>query len=227
MQFLEWLAAFHCFHHRHLDREGYCSTRARASRFRARAQFYTLLTRASRIMASNSSESSSNLAVVESSPLRRRSVHFDSSPTEIVGGAAGKQDVSKAFTRRQAEGAVDGIREEEDEPGDGEERPPSSSPPPASSFDPKLALRRQSAPAAAIALGAASAPPGAVTGDEVLTKMGKEDLLVRTLKATSNHGAVFLLFVTTFCRPQIHGCSKYSFTAPVCTPRNSNHCPLW
>ena len=95
---------------------------------------------------------------------------------------------------------MDGIREEEDEPGDGEERPPSpspsSSPPPASSFDPKLALRRQSAPAAAIALGAASAPPGAVTGDEVLTKMGKEGLLVRTLKATFNHGAVFLLFVT-------------------------------
>ena len=148
-------------------------------------------------MASNSSESSSNLAVVESSPLRRRSVHFDSSPTEIV-GAAGKQDVSKAFTRRQAEGTGDGIREEEEEPGDGEERPPSppSSPPPASSFDPKLALRRQSAPAAAIALGAASAPPGAVTGDEVLTKMGKEGLLVRTLKATFNHGAVFLLFVT-------------------------------
>ena len=104
---------------------------------------------------------------------------------------------------------MDGIREEEDEPGDGEERPPSpsSSPPPASSFDPKLALRRQSAPAAAIALGAASAPPGAVTGDEVLTKMGKEGLLVRTLKATFNHGAVFLL---TFCRHQIiqiHGCT--------------------
>ena len=118
MQFLEWLA-LHCFHHRHLDREGYRSTRARASRFRAIAKFYTLLTRASRIMASNSSESSSNLAVVESSPLRRRSVHFDSSPTEIV-GAAGKQDVSKAFTRRQAEGTVDGIREEEDEPGDGD-----------------------------------------------------------------------------------------------------------
>ena len=215
MQFLEWLA-LHCFHHRHLDREGYRSTRARASRFRAIAQFCTLLTRASRIMASNSSESSSNLAVVESSPLRRRSVHFDSSPTEIVGGAAGKQDVSKAFTRRQAEGTVDGIREEEDEPGDGEERPPSppSSPPPASSFDPKLALRRQSAPAAAIALGAASAPPGAVTGDEVMTKTGKEGLSVRTLKATFNHGAVF---PPTFCSHQIYGCStcKSSFTSPV------------
>ena len=123
---------------------------------------------------------------------------------------------------------MDGIREEEDEPCDGEERPPSpsSSPPPASSFDPKLALRRQSAPAAAIALGAASTPPGAVTGDEVLTKMGKEGLLVRTLKATFNHGAVFLLFVTSFCKHQIHGCSMYLqiFVHP---PRISIHCPLW
>ena len=70
--------------------------------------------------------------------------------------------------------AGEGIREEEEDEPDADvedERPPSSSPPPASSFDSKLALRRQSAPAASIALGASDTPPGTEAEDEVLTKM--------------------------------------------------------
>lgn len=138
-------------------------------------------------MAANASDSS-NLAVVESSPHRRRSVHFDSSPTEIVGGPGGpggpgcpgggqQTDMSGAFPRKQADAVADGIREEEEEEEaetDEEDRPPSTSSPPTSSFDPKLVLRRQSAPAASIALGAATSPSGTETDDEVLTKIGKK-----------------------------------------------------
>ena len=149
----------------------------------AQGQLETALLCSSVIMAANAS-GSSNLAVVGASPLRRRSVHFDSSPTEIVGGGGGggQQDLTKAFPKRRVD--ADGIREEEDEPDepdveeeeeeeDEEERPPSSSSspshPPTSSFDPKLALRRQSAPAASIALGAAITPPGTEPEDEVLS----------------------------------------------------------
>lgn len=137
-------------------------------------------------MAANASDSS-NLAVVESSPHRRRSVHFDSSPTEIVGGPGGpggpgcpgggqQTDMSGAFPRKQADAVADGIREEEEEEAetDEEDRPPSTSSPPTSSFDPKLVLRRQSAPAASIALGAATSPSGTEADDEVLTKIGKK-----------------------------------------------------
>ena len=85
--------------------------------------------------------------------------------------------MSGAFPRKQADAVADGIREEEEEEEaetDEEDRPPSTSSPPTSSFDPKLVLRRQSAPAASIALGAATSPSGTETDDEVLTKIGKK-----------------------------------------------------
>ena len=134
-------------------------------------------------MAENPSKSS-NLAVAEPSTHRRRSVHFDSSPTEIGsgGGGAGSLEASRALPREQQ--TIRFLEEEEDEEeGDDEGETPPPAPQSTSSFDPRLALRRQSAPAATIALDLPSPDDEA---DKVLTKIG--NVLARSRKTLFSCG---------------------------------------
>ena len=126
----------------------------------------------SQIMAGNPSKSP-HLGVAVPSTHRRRSVHFDSSPTEIGSGGGGgvAPEASRALPReQQAIRFLEEDEEEEEGEDEGETAPPAPAPQSASSFDPKLALRRQSAPAATIALDLPSPDDEA---DKVLTKMGK------------------------------------------------------
>ena len=120
-------------------------------------------------MAENPAKSP-HLGVAVPSTHRRRSVHFDSSPTEIgSGGGGGAPEASRALPREQQ--AIRFLEEDEEEGDDeGETAPPPPAPQPTSSFDPKLAMRRQSAPAATIALDLPSPEDEA---DKVLTKMRK------------------------------------------------------